>query len=126
MRARPFVRREGTGFSVRFVGQQRDVLDESLTWLGHRREGEPCVTLWAGCGRERLLQLSDTLRKSEHTVLSPEELHILHAVLLSVHSMFASEESFHEQLGFYRENVYGLANGLVMAVRDAAATDIQA
>lgn len=126
MRARPFVRREGTGFSVRFVGQQRDVLDEALTWLANRQEGEPCVTLWAGCDKERLLQLSDTLRKSERTVLSPEELHILHAALLSIHSMFTSEESFHEQLGFYRENVYELANGLVMAVRDATVADAQA
>ncbi|MEU1406283.1 hypothetical protein ABZ471_28635 [Streptomyces sp. NPDC005728] len=54
-------------------------------------------------------------------VLSLEELHILHAVLLSVYSMFASEEAFNTQLGFYRENAYDLANGLVRAVDEASA-----
>lgn len=122
MRARPAVRREGTDFLVRFVGAQRALVGALLPWLAYRREGEPAVTVWAGCGRERLEQLHDKLRGGEEVVLSLEELHILHAVLLSVHSMFASEEAFNTQLGFYRENAYELANGLVKAVEDAAAT----
>lgn len=34
--------------------------------------------------------------------------------------MFASDEAFHVQLGFYRENALALAQGLVKAVEDAA------
>jgi hypothetical protein len=123
VRARPFVRREGSGFSVRFVGAQRDLLDAVLPWLAHRREGEPALTVRAGCGEERLEQLSATLKGAESVVLSAEDLHILHSVLLSVYSMFASEEAFHTQLGFYRENVLALAQGLALAVEAAASED---
>ncbi|MFB0619429.1 hypothetical protein [Streptomyces sp. AGS-58] len=121
MRTRPFVRREGSDFSVRFAGSQRALLGELLPWLAYRREGEPALTVWAGCGRERLEELHDRLRGGDEVILSIEELHILHAVLLAVHSMFASEEAFNTQLGFYRENAFELANGLVKAVEDAAA-----
>ncbi|MEU1463546.1 hypothetical protein ABZ467_23160 [Streptomyces sp. NPDC005727] len=121
MRAKPIVRREGTKYSVRFVGAQRALLDELLPWLAYRREGEPALTVWAGCGRERLEQLHARVSSGDQVVLSLEDLHILHAVLLSVHSMFASEEAFHTQLGFYRENAYDLAGGLVKAVEEAAA-----
>ncbi|MFD9006205.1 hypothetical protein ACFV0T_35550 [Streptomyces sp. NPDC059582] len=120
MRDRPFVRREGTGFSVRFVGAQCALLRDALLWLAHRREGDPAVTVWAGAGPERLERLHGTLSADEHVVLTADDLHILHAVLLSIHSMFASEEAFHTQLGFYRENAFGLANGLVRAVQEAA------
>ncbi|MFD3928371.1 hypothetical protein [Streptomyces sp. NPDC058614] len=123
MRARPFVRREGTGFSVRFVGAQRDLLGEVLPWLTHRREGEPALTVRAGCGKERLEQLSATLQGAETVVLSAEDLHILHSVLLSAYSMFASDEAFHVQLGFFRENALALAQGLALAVEDAASQD---
>ncbi|MGN5380500.1 hypothetical protein ACQ4WX_35285 [Streptomyces lasalocidi] len=37
MRVTPFMRREEGGFSVRFVGAQRDLLAGSLLWLAHRR-----------------------------------------------------------------------------------------
>ncbi|MGW2802439.1 hypothetical protein [Streptomyces sp. NPDC001269] len=120
MRAKPSVRREGAGYSVRFAGAQRAVVGDALLWLAHRREGEPVLTLWAGCGRQRLEQLHERLVSGERAVFSAEELHILHAVLLSVHSMFASEEAFHTQLGFYRENTFELATGLVRAVEEAA------
>lgn len=121
MRARPFVHREGTDFSVRFVGAQRALLGELLPWLAGRREGQPALTVWAGCDKGRLEQLHHRLSSDDTVVLSLEELHILHAVLLSVYSMFASEEAFNTQLGFYRENAYDLANGLVRAVDEASA-----
>ncbi|MGW7410738.1 hypothetical protein ACWGI9_45015 [Streptomyces sp. NPDC054833] len=123
MRARPFVRREEDGFSVRFVGAQRDLVNAALLWLAYRREGEPALVVWAGCGSQRLEELHGKLESGEYTVLSVEELHILHAVLLSIHSMFASEEAFHEQLGFFREHAWNLANGLVRAVEEAASAD---
>ena len=56
-------------------------------------------------------------------VLSTEDLHVLHSVLLSTYSMFASDEAFHVQLGFYRENVLALAQGLALAVEGAASQD---
>lgn len=117
------MRRDGAGFSVRFVGAQRDLLAEVLPWLAHRREGEPVLTVRAGCGKERLEQLSATLKGTERVVLSAEDLHVLHSVLLSTYSMFASDEAFHVQLGFYRENVLALAQGLALAVEDAASQD---
>ncbi|NEB04799.1 hypothetical protein [Streptomyces sp. SID13726] len=66
---------------------------------------------------ERLAEMLDT---GEQVLLTVADLHVLHAVLLSVPSMFASEEAFHTQLGFYRENALALADGLVRAVQDAA------
>ncbi|MFJ9105092.1 hypothetical protein ACIRJM_42300 [Streptomyces sp. NPDC102405] len=123
MRDRPFVRREGTGFSVRFAGAQRPLLQGALLWLAHRREGEPALTVWAGCGRQRLERLAEMLDAGEQTLLTVADLHVLHAVLLSVPSMFASEEAFHTQLGFYRENALALAGGLVRAVQEAAGSE---
>ncbi|MER5212917.1 hypothetical protein ABT063_20650 [Streptomyces sp. NPDC002838] len=51
------------------------------------------LTVRTGCGKERLEQLRATLSSGERAVLSAEDLHVLHAVLLSVYSMFASAGS---------------------------------
>lgn len=86
MRSRPFVRREGTGYSVRFVGEQCTVVRDALLWLAHRRGEEPALTVRAGCGRQRLEQLHERLVTGETATFSLEELHTLHAVLLEVPS----------------------------------------
>jgi hypothetical protein len=44
-------------------------------------------------------------------------------VRLSLHSMFVSEEDFHIKIGFFRENAFALANGLVTAVEGAVSED---
>ncbi|MEU1476021.1 hypothetical protein [Streptomyces sp. NPDC005760] len=69
---------------------------------------------------ERLAEILDT---GEQVLLTVGDLHVLHSVLLSVPSMFASEEAFHTQLGFYRENTLALADGLVRAVQEAAGSE---
>ncbi|MGI5194769.1 hypothetical protein ACQEVY_14235 [Streptomyces sp. CA-288835] len=117
MRDRPFVRLADTGFSVRFVGAQRDLLDEVLTFVSHH----PSPEIRTGWDKDRLMVLADSIGGEERTY-SVEELHVLHAALVSVCSMFASEESFHIRIGFFRENALAVASGLVKAVEDARET----
>ncbi|WP_158692802.1 hypothetical protein [Streptomyces roseochromogenus] len=126
MRGKPFVRRERNGFAVRFVGAQRDLVGEALLWLAYRREGESVLQVWAGCGKQQLEELHGRIQSAgdrEYVVLSAGELHTLHAVLTSVYCMFASEEAFHEQLGFYRENLFALVSGLMVTVSQAATAE---
>ncbi|WP_033323942.1 hypothetical protein [Streptomyces yerevanensis] len=120
MRDKPFVHQQGSdAFSVRFVGAQRDLVKEALLWIIHRREADATIRVWAGCNTARLERLYERVKGADQNVFSIEELHVLHAVLLSLYSVFVSEEDFHIKIGFYRENALALANGLVKAVGNA-------
>jgi hypothetical protein len=105
-------------FSVRFVGSQSDLLHEALLWFAHRREGEAVVHVWAGCGSSRLEELGDRVKGADESSYSADDLHVLHAVLLSLYSETPSEEDFHRKFAYFRENALSLANGLVMATAE--------
>lgn len=52
------------------------------------------------------------------------EIHVLFAALVSAPVLIPSEEAFHERIGFFREQAFALAGGLVRAIgptSDAAA-----
>ncbi|MEV0488045.1 hypothetical protein AB0I69_46555 [Streptomyces sp. NPDC050508] len=115
MRTSPFVQRAEPGFAVRFPGAQRDLLRSAFEYVA----GHPSPEIRTGWDRDRLTILAGSLAEGERTY-TVEELHIVHAVLLSVCNMFASEEAFHIRIGFFRENARAVADGLAKAVENAA------
>lgn len=106
-------------FAVRCVGSQGDLLRAVLSWVTSRRVGEAAAHILAGTDTSQLETLGERLGNAGENLYSVDELHILHASLLSAHSMFPSEQDFHYKFGFYRENTLALANGLIMAVMEA-------
>lgn len=104
MRGKPFVRQHGDNvFAVRFVGSQGDLLRAVLSWVTGRRVGEAAALILAGTDTSQLETLGERLGNAGENLYSVDELHILHASLLSAHSMFPSEQDFHYKLGFYRD-----------------------
>lgn len=113
--------RAGDGYIIRPTGPQQALLGSVLLFMRDRRESDRALFAWVGCDRDRLAEFHGKIKSGEETPFSIGDLHVIHASLLSVCNLFSSEEDFYIKIGFFRENVVALANGLVKAVGDAEA-----
>lgn len=85
------------------------------------------VDLMLGAAGRRLGELLENVRFAEtgsrvHLVLSREEAHSLHALLVCAPSTFSTEESFHSRVGAFRENLLDMAKEFASAVRETGRT----
>ena len=113
--------RAGDGYIIRPTGRQRSLLGSVLLFMRDRREPDRALFTWVGCERARLTEFHEQIKSGDEVPFSIKDLHVIHAALLSVCNLFSSEEDFYIKIGFFRENVVALANGLIKAVGDAEA-----
>ncbi|WP_329364226.1 hypothetical protein [Streptomyces sp. NBC_01483] len=116
--------RDGDALVARLAPSQASAMYEALTYLRAPNAGDEELTLLVGAGREAVDAVVERLAGS-HTEsfdirLRWEELHMVHSALTTAPTMFLTrgvftEEPFHIQLGFYRENFDALALAIVNA-----------
>ncbi|MEU5308896.1 hypothetical protein [Streptomyces sp. NPDC021562] len=128
MRARLRLTREGDAFVARVTPAQAEAFHRALTFLRARVPGDAALVVRLGAGPATVDALAGRFAHRPETSfelrLSLAELHVLHsamtasAVVLLERGMF-SEEAFHRELAFYRENFDALAQGIAEAVAEA-------
>ncbi|MFE4749370.1 hypothetical protein ACFRIB_03615 [Streptomyces mirabilis] len=128
MRTRLRLTRDGDAFVARLAPSQTAAMREALIYLRHRDDSDLTLTLQLGIGRETVDALIERLSgghtESRDIRFRAEELHAVHSALTTVPTKFVSregaftEEPFHIQLGFYRENFDALARGIVEAASE--------
>ncbi|MEW2302619.1 hypothetical protein AB0958_22060 [Streptomyces sp. NPDC006655] len=129
MRTEVVLRRNGEEFVVRLTRSQVLAMREALTFLRHRDLGEHVLALQLGTTAKAVDGLVERLDVDTAEPVEVrfrwDELHTVHAALTSVATMFLSDgrlsqEAFRTRLGFFRENLDGLALGIADAVREVA------
>ncbi|MGW3117509.1 hypothetical protein ACWDBW_10205 [Streptomyces sp. NPDC001107] len=122
MRSRLRLTRDGDAFTVRITPAQAESFHRALIFLRSRNLGDTALVVQLGAGPDTVDALVERLagehESSFELRLSLHELHILHSAMTASAVMFLeqgmfSEEDFHRELGFYRENFDSLALGIV-------------
>lgn len=109
----------GTGVALSFTVQQRDAILSVAELMRDLPISALEFEAQVGGSREDVGQIESRLRDSGDGAavgLSMTELHLIHAMLMASQNQFASEEDFYVRVGFFRDNITGLARGLVRAV----------
>lgn len=114
--------RDGETFRLTLKPQQRDLLESVLLFMAGRDEPESIMMVWTGASGQSLADLRSRAVGGRSFTLSLGELHVVHATLLAIKSLFVSEEDFHVKIGFFRENIDELARNLIGALDRAEAT----
>ncbi|MGW1501379.1 hypothetical protein ACWCQW_22875 [Streptomyces mirabilis] len=128
MRTRLRLTRDGDAFVARLAPSQTAAMREALIYLRHRDDSDLALTLQLGIGRETVDALIERLSgghtESHDIRFHTEELHAVHSALTTAPTNFVSregaftQEPFHIQLGFHRENFDALARGIVEAASE--------
>ena len=111
--------REGGGYLIRPTVPQKSLIGSVLLFMRDRRESDRALFALAGCSRARLGELCVRINEKERVQVSVEDFHTIYSVLTSVPTLFSSEEDFYIKIGFFRENVVALANGMLTAIGNA-------
>ncbi|MFG3160471.1 hypothetical protein ACGFY8_11390 [Streptomyces sp. NPDC048232] len=94
---------------------QKQLICETLMFHAERPGGDILSIVRIGVDRANAEGL---MRKASGA--SPEfqlgEIHVLFAALVSAPVLMPSEEVFYERIGFFREQAFALAGGLVSAI----------
>ena len=115
-------------FSV--TRSQALAIREALSFLRDRNLGDGILTLQLGADADVVDSLVERLAVGTGEPVEVrfqwEELHVVHAALTSVATMFVShgrisQEAFRTRLGFFRENLDALALGIVHAASEVTA-----
>ncbi|MDO0936697.1 hypothetical protein QQY66_35150 [Streptomyces sp. DG2A-72] len=124
MRSRLQLIPDGEAFVARITPAQAEAYHQALAFLRGRNLGNTALVVQLGAGPEAVDTLADRFEGAHETSfelrLTIKELHILHSAMTAVAVMFLergmfSEENFHRELTFYRENFDALALGIVEA-----------
>lgn len=119
MMTRLSVVREGDGYLIRPTAPQKSLIGSVLLFMRDRRESDRALLAVVGCSRARLGELCVRINGKDRVQLSVEDFHTIYSALASVCTLFSSEEDFYIKIGFFRENVVALANGLLTAIGNA-------
>ncbi|GGS54908.1 hypothetical protein GCM10010171_57570 [Actinokineospora fastidiosa] len=90
------------------------------------------VQVGASIGELRILEAQfASAVKAGWLELAEQEVHVVHAVLLSSVEQFAVEEAFHVRIGFYRENIrdlveesFALSTRIIAPARNGCRRDV--
>ncbi|MWB97572.1 hypothetical protein [Agromyces seonyuensis] len=115
MRSR--VRLDVTGDRIRlWLGdEQKQLVREVILYHVARPGGEGRTVMCLGSSADFLMRTLEKVR-SDETDFEVAEVHAITAALLMTPSIVLSEESFYEQIGFFREHAIGLGNGLLISL----------
>jgi hypothetical protein len=124
MRSRLRLVRDGEAFLARITPAQAEAFHRALTFLRDRNPGGTALGVQLGAGAEAVEALAGRFAGEHESSLELRltlgELHILHSAMTASAVMFLeqgmfSEEDFHRELTFFRENFDSLARGIVEA-----------
>ncbi|MFD5343301.1 hypothetical protein ACFWJY_05925 [Streptomyces anulatus] len=90
------------------------MIREVLLFHADRPDGDRPSVVRLGVDRESASRVMRKVSDADPE-FSLHETHVLFAALSSTPIIIPSEEAFHERIGFYRENAFALAVGLVNA-----------
>ncbi|MEX3100422.1 hypothetical protein DF268_26775 [Streptomyces sp. V2] len=128
MRTRLRLTRDGETYVSLITPVQAAAFRRALAFLRGRNLGDPALAVQLGADAKAVDALADRFAGEHETSfelrLTPQDLHTLHSALTAAAVMFLernmfSEEDFHRELTFYRENFDALALGIVEAVAEA-------
>ncbi|WP_422742389.1 hypothetical protein ACN27B_29045 [Micromonospora sp. WMMD754] len=111
--------RTEAGVALRFTAPQRDAILSVAELMRSLSIGAAEFETQVGGSREDIERIESRLRQSADDAeidLTMTEVHLIHAALMASHNQFAGEEDFYVRIGFFRENIAGLARGIVRAV----------
>jgi hypothetical protein len=104
-----------SGVLLRLTETQKQLICETLMFHADRSDGDQALTVRLGVDRAsaaRIMKKAGELN-SEFQL---NEIHVLFAALVSAPVLMPSEEVFYERIGFFREQAFALAGGLVNAI----------
>ncbi|MFC4504170.1 MULTISPECIES: hypothetical protein [Streptomyces] len=131
MRSRLRITRDGDAFLARLAPSQAEAAHRALTVLLNSGTGPATLAVRLGASPEAVGTLVERLggerECSIELRLTVGELHTLHSALTAAATLFlsdgrSSEEEFHRQTTFYRENFDALALGITEAAAEAQAS----
>ncbi|MFJ3213517.1 hypothetical protein [Streptomyces flaveolus] len=104
-----------SGIILRLTAVQKQLICETLMFHAERPDGDSSSIVRLGVDRasaERMMKKA----AAEDSEFELNEIHVLFAALVSAPVMMPSEEVFYERIGFFREQAFALAGGLVSAI----------
>lgn len=104
-----------SGVLLRLTAVQKQLICETLMFHADRPDGDSPSIVRLGVDRastERVMKKA----AGPDSEFQLDEIHVLFAALVSAPVLMPSEEVFYERIGFFREQAFALAGGLVSAV----------
>ncbi|MFE1268274.1 hypothetical protein [Streptomyces sp. NPDC058758] len=106
------------GAFLRLTPVQKQLICETLMFHADRPDGDSSSIVRIGVDRESAAEMMKKV-SGPNAEFRLDEIHVLFAALTSAPVMIPSEEAFHERVGFFREQAFALAGGLVSALGPA-------
>jgi hypothetical protein len=103
------------GAFLRLTPAQKQLICETLMFHADRPDGDSSSIVRIGVDRESAAEVMNKV-SGPNSEFQLDEIHVLFAALTSAPVMIPSEEVFHERIGFFREQAFALAGGLVSAI----------
>ncbi|MEE1941950.1 hypothetical protein V1L54_21530 [Streptomyces sp. TRM 70361] len=94
---------------------QKQLICETLIFHADRPDGDRPSIVRLGVDRASAAQVMKKAAGA-NSEFQLNEIHVLFAALVSAPVLMPSEEVFYERIGFFREQAFALAGGLVSAI----------
>jgi hypothetical protein len=112
-------KKSGSSIAFRFTPPQRDAILSVIELMLSLPISECEFQVQVGSRRQEL-EWTETclqhLKDAEEIDFSMIEVHLIHSALMAARNQFAREEDFYIRIGFFRDNITGLAQGIVRAI----------
>ncbi|GAA1312181.1 hypothetical protein [Saccharothrix xinjiangensis] len=115
MRIKVAATKTRSGVLLRFTEAQKQLICETLMFHADRPDGDSSSVVRLGVDRPSAARMVKKAAGSS-SEFQLGEIHVLFAALVSAPVMIPSEEVFYERIGFFREQAFALADGLVNAI----------
>jgi hypothetical protein len=122
MRAKVAAAQTPQGFLLRVTELQRQLICETLMFHADRPDGDAPSVVRIGVDRGSALRMREKVCEP-HPEFLLGEVHALFAALIAAPFLISSEEEFYERIGFFREQAFALAGGLVNAISASSVKD---
>ncbi|MGW3413658.1 hypothetical protein [Streptomyces sp. NPDC000888] len=109
------------GFLLRLTEVQKQLICETLVFQADRSDGDRPSVVRIGIDRASAMQIRQKIREP-NSEFHLNEIHVLFAALVATPVLMPSEEEFYGRIGFFREQAFALAGGLVGAIGELSET----
>ncbi|MFF8291659.1 hypothetical protein ACF068_20840 [Streptomyces sp. NPDC016309] len=100
---------------MRLTAVQKQLICETLMFHADRPDGDSPSIVRLGVDRASAARIMKKAAGAD-SEFQLNEIHVLFAALVSAPVLMPSEEVFYERIGFFREQAFALAGGLVSAI----------
>ncbi|WNO76951.1 hypothetical protein [Streptomyces sp. AM8-1-1] len=104
-----------SGAFLRLTEVQKQLICETLMFHVDRPDGDQPSVVRLGVDRASAARIMKKVG-GPSSEFQLDEIHVLFAALVSTPVLIPSEEVFYERIGFFREQAFALAGGLVSAI----------